>query len=237
MKRFFSFFGRYLKGFRLKHILIALLIVLAAVGIGGSYYFYTKYTAIKSNPDLEAQKKTHMIVAMVGKLIELPKGENPTIATITDKTKLKDQAFFKMAENGDVLLAYTSSMQAILYRPSLNKIINVAPISTNSQQNTIQGATKDLSDHMHTVAYYNGTTSVGVASAMEKAVNDTYKDYQTVVVTNAKRSDYKETIIVDLSGTHATKANDLAQLLHGKVAVLPEGETKPNADFLVISGK
>jgi hypothetical protein len=71
--------------------------------------------------------------------MELPVGETPTVATISDKEKLKDQPFFKMAENGDILFAYTTAMQAILYRPSTNKIINVAPITINQAKDVTAG--------------------------------------------------------------------------------------------------
>ena len=115
------------------------LIVLAVGGVYGSYYFYSKYQTLKNNPNVEAAKETERLVSALGKLIELPKGEIPTIATISDKEKLKDQPFFKGAENGDKLFAYNTAMIAILYRPSSNKIINVAPISINQPQDLEQG--------------------------------------------------------------------------------------------------
>ncbi len=118
-----------------KQFFILFLIVVAILGVGGSYYFYGKYSAIKANPNLEAKKETDALVAVVGKLIELPKEETPTVATILDKEKLKGQLFFKSAENGDKLLAYNVAMVAVLYRPSTNKIINVAPITINQPQN------------------------------------------------------------------------------------------------------
>lgn len=74
--------------------------------------------------------------------MELPKEETPTIATISDKEKLKGQVFFDAAENGDVLFAYTTAMKAILYRPSTNKIINVAPIAINPGQDLTPGTKK-----------------------------------------------------------------------------------------------
>lgn len=65
----------------------------------------------------------------VGKLIELPNNETPTIATVVDAEKVNNQAFFKDAQNGDKVLLYASSSKAILYRPSTQKIIEVAPIN------------------------------------------------------------------------------------------------------------
>jgi hypothetical protein len=70
----------------------------------------------------------------------LPENESPMVATVTEKEKVNDQPFFTRAEDGDVLLAYTKSMKAILYRPSEHKIIEVAPIVLNGEQGSMQQA-------------------------------------------------------------------------------------------------
>jgi hypothetical protein len=111
--------------------LLSSLILIVIIGASGSYYFYKKNNAIKTTPDLQAKKETEALSLAVGKLMELPKNEIPTVAVISNKEKLKDQAFFKAAEDGDRLLAYNTAMIAVLYRPRINKIINVAPISFN----------------------------------------------------------------------------------------------------------
>ncbi len=117
-------------------------VIIAILSSYGSFYFYTKYQALKADPNAESAKQTAVLVGTLGKLMELPANETPTVATISDKEKLKGQPFFAMAENGDILFAYTTSMKAILYRPSTNKIINVAPISINQQQDITAGAQK-----------------------------------------------------------------------------------------------
>ncbi|MBI5022764.1 MAG: hypothetical protein HZC05_01180 [Candidatus Magasanikbacteria bacterium] len=124
----------------IKKILPIIVLVLAIGGVIGSVYYYRQYQALKANPNLEAQRETEALVLTLGKLMELPADETPTVATITEKEKLKDQPFFAKAENGDKLLAYTKTQQAILYRPSINKIINVGPIviNQNQQESTAQ---------------------------------------------------------------------------------------------------
>lgn len=64
----------------------------------------------------------------LGKLIELPNDEEPTIANITDTQKFQDQPFFKKAQVADMLIVYQKNKKAILYRPSENKVIELAPI-------------------------------------------------------------------------------------------------------------
>jgi hypothetical protein len=120
----------------LKRISLLILILIAIGGLLGTRYFYNKYQDLKNNANIEAEREVQKLVSVLGKLMELPAGEVPTVATISDKEKLTGQAFFAQAENGDILFAYTSAMKAILYRPMTNKIINVAPISINSTPTT-----------------------------------------------------------------------------------------------------
>lgn len=230
--------ANFTKKINLKQFLILLLIIFAILGAGGSYYFYGKYSAIKANPNLEAQKETEALVFAVGKLMELPTDETPTIATVSYKEKLNNQPFFKMAANGDKLLAYNTAMLAILYRPSTNKIINMAPISINQPQGSVQGIKQGVSATAPLrVAYYNGTETTGVAALAEKAVQERYPNYQTSALINASRKNYTETLVIDLSGEHNKEASDLARFLNGKIGDLPQGEVAPDADILIISGK
>ena len=108
-------------------IIAVVLLIVAAVP---SYYFYNKYNkAVQSTtPSATNNSDTVKLIEAVGKLIQLP-NENPTVATVSDITKLKDQPFFANAQNGDKVLIFTQSKEAILYRPSTNKIINVAPVN------------------------------------------------------------------------------------------------------------
>ncbi len=227
----------FLKRIRIGKLLLALIIILAFGGTFASVYYYRQYQALKVNPNLEAQKEIESLVAAVGKLMELPGDETPTMATIQDKDKLKDQSFFAKAENGDKLLAYTKAMQAILYRPSINKIINVAPIVINQPESASQNKPVSQAPAGLKIAYYNGTEADGLSGEAEKTIKASYPDYQTGTLTNAKKKDYKETLVIDITGAHSKEAEDIASLLGGKIGSLPSGEAKPDADILIISGK
>ena len=113
------------KMIRSNKLFIALIIIL----VGLSAYFYYKYTTLKADPSKEAQAEVSQLTSQVSKLIVLPEGEQPTIATVTDVEKLKDQPFFAKAKNGDKVLIYTQAKKAILFDPSANKIVEVAPIN------------------------------------------------------------------------------------------------------------
>lgn len=112
----------------LKGVLVVLA-VLTLILAGTSGVLYKQVRKLKVNPTQATQQENQKIIDMVGKLFTLPEGETPTIATVTDPAKLKaEQAFFAKAEDGDKVLIYTRALKAIMYRPSTNKIIEVAPL-------------------------------------------------------------------------------------------------------------
>lgn len=114
-------------------VLYIVLAVVALAGAGTGYFYYRQYTALKANPGATAQAETEALVARVSKLIVLPEGETPTVATVQDPEKLKDQAFFVNAKVGFKVLIYTNAKKAILYDPVANKIVEVAPVNIGNQ--------------------------------------------------------------------------------------------------------
>lgn len=113
--------------------LVVILGVLVLGLAGTSILFYKKAQDLKVDPQKVSQEENEKLVAAVGKLVLLPEGEAPTIATVTDPEKLKaEQAFFSKAANGDKVLIYTRALKAIMYRPAENKIIEIAPLVIGS---------------------------------------------------------------------------------------------------------
>lgn len=107
--------------------------ILILVLLLGSYIYIQNKNG---NPVLPGQKPNVIaqdqdLIQKVGNLIVLPSG-NPRIATVSDATKLPNQPFFANAQNGDKVLIYDSDGEAILYRPSINKIISVTSIAAIS---------------------------------------------------------------------------------------------------------
>lgn len=110
---------------------VAGVIILALAAAAG--YFFWQYMSLKNNPNAAAQETTQRLVGKVAQLYALPGDEQPTVAQVQDKEKLKDQAFFAKAENEDYILIYTNSKLALLYREKDNKLINVGPITISDQ--------------------------------------------------------------------------------------------------------
>jgi hypothetical protein len=129
----FSKFGHHQQASKGKKIGIIIGAVVLVAALGAAGYFYWQYTTLKANPQTVASEKTTRISDKVAKLYALP-DETPTIAEISDKEKLKDQAFFNNSQNGDFLLIFPNSKLAIIYREVENKLINVGPISLNSDE-------------------------------------------------------------------------------------------------------
>jgi len=112
-----------------KKIIILILAVLVLILAGTTYYFLNQYIQYKKDPQKAVREETRELINKVSKLIVLPEGEEPTIATVTDPDRLRDQPFFARAKRGDKVLIYTNARKAILYDPQENRIVEVAPIN------------------------------------------------------------------------------------------------------------
>lgn len=223
-----------------------LFLIVFVLSLGGGAYTYTQYQTvskelakIKSSPRSVATEETKKTVEMVAKIVELPK-ENPTIATVTDAQKLKNQAFFASAQNGDKVLIYTEAKKAYLYRPSNNKIIEVAPVNIGKNQQEVAGASTSVTPTKTPVkiALYNGTKTVGLTNTIEEQIKKDVKNISVVAKANAKKDDYTKTIVIDFNGAQNAVSEVIAKALNGTVEALPEGEERPGgADILVILGQ
>ena len=97
-------------------VLVVLVVILAGT------LFTTK---INKKEDLNS---AIVIKAKISKHLVLPKNEEPALATITDTTKLTTP-FLKKSTDGDKLLIYQDAKKVIIYRPSIDRIIDVGPVS------------------------------------------------------------------------------------------------------------
>ncbi len=221
----------------------SVLLVVLVIGVAGAaaYHYYTFQQKVKAQIAPPSEPKA--LIEQVGKLMELPLGEEPTIATVSDVQKLKDQPFFTSAQNGDKVLIYQKAKKAILYRPSTQKIVEVGPVNIDPSQTASESAkvsgtpepTKKAAAPSLDVSVYNGTKRAGLTKKAETQLGESYKDAKVVQKTNSK-GDYKETVIIDLSGKNKTQAAAIAKLVGGKVAPFPKGEATPSAEILIILG-
>lgn len=210
------------------------IILIAAIVIAIYFYFQYQQTQTQLNKSAQANEQA-VLLSEVGKLIVLPSGEQPTIATVSDIDRLKGQTFFSHAKNGDKVLIYSKAQEAILYDPIANKIVEVGPITLTQATPTSLPTPAAVPI---TVALYNGTTTVGLTETITQKLKTEMPNATVVERVNAEKSTYTTTIVIDQTGKNATEAATLARVLNGKVGKLPAGEEKAeNTDLLVILGK
>lgn len=118
-------------GQKFMKVVVPLVAIIAIVAAG---YLFNQVRILKKNPQAVAQKEVADLTAKVGKLVVLPAGETPTVATVSDPEALKDQAFFASAQKGDKVLIFAQAKKAILYSVTLNKIIEVAPLNIGTSK-------------------------------------------------------------------------------------------------------
>lgn len=126
-----------------KSVIVAFLVLslLAVGGSGAGIYYYFQYQALSQRAK-DPQAEVKEILRKVGKLIELPVGEEPTVATVQDAERIKSQPFFSKAQNGYRVILYSNAKLALLFDENANKIINVGTInlstSSAAQQQKIE---------------------------------------------------------------------------------------------------
>jgi len=115
--------------------LVVIIAIAAAIIFGLKWHSANnRANQLSTNPQAAAQAAVQTTVDKVGKLVSLPSNETPTLATVSDISKLKGQTFFANAQNGDKVLIYTQHKLAVLYRPSIDKVINIAPLNIGNGQ-------------------------------------------------------------------------------------------------------
>lgn len=208
-------------------LIIFIIILLGATGY--LFYQYQKFSRSPVAAQIASQEETKKLVSAVEKLMLLPKNETPSIATVTDMTKLKNQPFFHNAKNGDKLLIYTGAKEAILYNPLANLIVNVGPVNFAGQQNSQAQQAK--------IGLWNGTTKVGLTQKIAAEIQKSFPGIDIVLKDQSKQT-YDITLIIPLNDASKNAASDLAKSLNSQVTTLPDGEIKPSGvDILVIVGK
>jgi SHS2 domain-containing protein len=198
---------------------IYIIVILGLIGSTG--FFYNKSQDYKAKDPAILTKK---IKEKLGALQKLP-DETPSVATVEDKEKLKEQAFFKDANNGDRLVVFQAAKQAFLYRESENKIINSGPIAIQQNQAAAKVTVKIIGKQVDRDAVEKELIAkFGTNLAIEKA------DSKVAHTT---------TSIVDISGTQAVAGKQIADVLkNAKVEALPAGEDKPSDKvFLIVAGQ
>ncbi len=164
---------------------------------------------------------------------ELPSGTS-AIATVKDVESLRQKdPFFAKAANGDKIIQF--DREALLYRPTTDKIVRLGPSNDSSTASstantTATGAGTDTTAKI-SVEVRNGTQIAGLASKWKSKLNAGTL-YIVDKVGNASKDTYTQAYLVNLKGKDVSALEkDLGVTA---VTTLPEGEAASSQDVLII---
>jgi type II secretory pathway pseudopilin PulG len=131
-----------------RRLVLIIVVVVVAIAVAAAAFFVwqksndTQVDKIK-NKQANAKETTSRIIGKVRTHYKLPSDEEPTVAEIQDKAKLKEQPFFDDAQQGDYLLVYRLEGLALIYREQEDILITVGSINLEGQ-NTSQNNSLDV---------------------------------------------------------------------------------------------
>jgi hypothetical protein len=70
----------------------------------------------------------NVVQLLIAKHYLLPQGETPALITVTDVSKLTTP-FLKESQDGDKILVYQNAKKVVIYRPSIDRIVDIGPVS------------------------------------------------------------------------------------------------------------
>ena len=177
-----------------------------------------------NNRGTEIQK----VLRQLSSHIILP-SETPSLATVKDPTQVKE-AFLKQSKIGDKVLIFSKTGKIILFRPSINRIVDVGSVVIDPSLSEAKGAR---------VVIRNGSKFAGAADTASAKLKQIYPNIATVTIEDASRTTFEKTIGIDLSSDQKFLefSTAAAQLFGGQAGIIPLGESKTqNVDILIIIG-
>jgi hypothetical protein len=200
--------------------------------------FYSSLRFIQTNPErfglLKGQtileREEQNLINKVDKLLDLPEDEDPTVATVTDASKLSEQVFFEKAQEGDKVLIYTNAKKVILYRPSEDRVVEVGTVNIDNQEGLEQ------EEAPLSFAILNSTQDTNIRVGLEEQINNLYPDAQIIQI-GRTQSSYSESILVNVGNISQDTAQEVSDSLDIELGDLPSGESvDEGVDFVIIIG-
>jgi hypothetical protein len=81
----------------------------------------------------------------------------------------------------------------------------------------------------------NGTAAAAIPGSIRAKLNQP-SAYTIVSQDSAPKRDYRRTVVIDVNGNRPDVAARIARTLDAKTAAMPDTESRPDADVLVIVG-
>lgn len=195
-------------------------LALVVVSVILTWYLATRQT-------IPTQTELTSLKTEVGKLMQLPTDEEPTLAKVSDKTQLKDPFLIANAENGDQILIYAKNKLAVIYRPKTKRIVIAGTATIDPALAEAIGVALTVMD---------GTNN---PEKTEMIIDKVKTAYPGIEVTNGgktSRQDFPTTIVIDNTNEKDNLVDALAIAISGKRGVLPLGVSRMTTDFMIIVG-
>lgn len=178
-----------------------------------------------------AELTTTQVVAKVGALMRLP-DEQPVVIKVSNADTLRaEQPFYAGVENGDYILLYGASKQAMVYSLKQNRLLNVGPIEVNNSKPKLSSLSQIK------IEVRNGSTARGAAATVANELAE--KGYTVIGSGDAANKQYKRYVLVVVNQNLVEEAKTLSgQWSNAEVvSELPVNEKPTEADILVIIGQ
>ncbi|MCL4359930.1 hypothetical protein M1555_01570, partial [Patescibacteria group bacterium] len=188
----------------------------SGLGKSGSPGTGTAGTPKPATTPITAPAEANSVIAAVGSVTELPQGEEPEVATVTNSAVVAAVPALSRVQNNDIVLTYPKAKETIVFRPSTNQVVAEVPTTP--------------------VALRDGSGNAALFSALAE---DIRADIPSAVLTEqsrARKQTYQESLFIDPRQTKVSQGRSLASLLNMAFALIPSDEAMPSADFLVIAG-
>ncbi len=112
----------------MKPVVTVLTIALVGMALVGGIYWWKTSTA--------SQSELQIVEAKVERLYLLPKDETPALVSVVDASKLTSSYLKQYAKTGDKLLLYQNTSKVIIYRPSIDKIVDIGILELDAVKDT-----------------------------------------------------------------------------------------------------
>ena len=112
---------------KMKWVLVIALTAFVAIFTLGAIY---KHQQINNEKNIKARDTA--LINHLGKILNLP-NEKPIIATVGSDQDFTSTATFRGAKKGDKIIIFVNSNQAVLYRPSSDRVIQITPVKASLQ--------------------------------------------------------------------------------------------------------
>lgn len=183
---------------------------------------------VHHRPELTKQQELSVLEKKIGKLMILPSNEQPTLATVTDKSKLSDKFLAAKSENGDKILIFAKNHTLIIYRPSINKIAAVGAVSVDPSLAQAQGSS---------ITVLDSTNNPAKTQTVIKEVKKAFPDIKVTNGGKSNRQNFPYTIVIDNTNQKDSLRDSLMKDISGKRGFLPSSENAPSTEFLIIVGQ